>query len=53
MRRAAMALAKLLTRIILFDAYRPELYYMRGPGPRWHAKHDPVPGASLTYRHVL
>ena len=25
----------------LFDPYRPELYYMRGPGPKWHAKHDP------------
>jgi hypothetical protein len=24
----------------LVDPYRPELYYMRGPGPRWHAKHD-------------
>ncbi len=21
-----------------FDCYRPELYYMRGPGPKWHAK---------------
>jgi hypothetical protein len=19
-------------------AYRPELHYMRGPGPKWHAK---------------
>ncbi len=19
--------------------YRPELHYMRGPGPRWHEKH--------------
>jgi hypothetical protein len=19
--------------------YRPELYYMRGPGPKWRAKH--------------
>jgi hypothetical protein len=28
---------------ILFDPYRPELYYMRGPGPKWHAKHDPAP----------
>jgi hypothetical protein len=27
----------------LFDPYRPELHYMRGPGPKWHAKHDPVP----------
>ena len=25
----------------LFHRYRPELHYMRGPGPRWHAKHDP------------
>jgi len=24
----------------LFDTYRPELHYMRGPGPKWHAKHD-------------
>ena len=24
----------------LLDPYRPELHYMRGPGPRWHAKHD-------------
>jgi len=21
------------------DHYRPELHYMRGPGPAWHAKH--------------
>lgn len=21
------------------NPYRPELYYMRGPGPKWHAKH--------------
>jgi hypothetical protein len=21
------------------NAYRPELHYMRGPGPKWHAKH--------------
>jgi len=23
----------------LCDSYRPELHYMRGPGPKWHAKH--------------
>lgn len=23
----------------LIDPYRPELHYMRGPGPRWRAKH--------------
>jgi hypothetical protein len=22
----------------VFDLYRPELHYMRGPGPRWRAK---------------
>jgi hypothetical protein len=22
------------------DCYRPELHYMRGPGPKWHAKHQ-------------
>jgi hypothetical protein len=27
------------------DPYRPELHYMRGPGPKWHAKHDPAPAA--------
>jgi len=21
------------------DNYRPELHYMRGPGPKWRAKH--------------
>jgi hypothetical protein len=21
-------------------AYRPDLHYMRGPGPKWHAKYD-------------
>ena len=22
------------------DPYRPELHYMRGPGPKWRAKHS-------------
>jgi hypothetical protein len=26
----------------LFDSYRPELHYMRGPGPRWREKHAPI-----------
>jgi hypothetical protein len=26
----------------MFDSYRPELYYMRGPGPKWREKHPPV-----------
>lgn len=24
---------------IACDPYRPELYYMRGRGPKWHAKY--------------
>ena len=23
------------------DCYRPEVHYMRGPGPKWRAKHRP------------
>ena len=34
---------RIRTHQILFDRYRPELHYMRGPGPKWHAKHDPAP----------
>jgi hypothetical protein len=28
-----------------FDRYQPELHYMRGPGPKWRAKHAPPPPA--------
>ena len=24
------------------DSYRPELHYMRGPGLKWRAKHQPL-----------
>ena len=24
---------------LFFDSYRPELHYMRGPGPRWREKY--------------
>jgi hypothetical protein len=24
----------------VFDSYRPELHYMRGPGPKWREKHN-------------
>jgi hypothetical protein len=30
----------------LTDPYRPEQHYMRGPGPKWHAKHDPAPATA-------
>ena len=33
-RIAAMSLWR-----VLFDNYRPERHYMRGPGPKWRAKH--------------
>ena len=30
----------------LFDPYRPEIHYMRGPGPKWHAKHRAAPATA-------
>jgi len=36
---------------LIEDPYRPELHYMRGPGPKWHAKHDPAP-ATIEERAV-
>jgi hypothetical protein len=49
-RRQASGLAADLSDLFrslagLIDPYRPELHYMRGPGPKWHAKHDPAPAA--------
>ena len=38
---AALELMRTLARD-LFDQYRPELHYMRGPGPKWRAKHAPA-----------
>jgi hypothetical protein len=40
------------------DSYRPELHYMRGPGPKWRAKHQPWPrfaseAVPLTGQHQL
>jgi hypothetical protein len=39
----------------LFDDYRPELHYMRGPGPKWHEKHDraEIDGASPAVTRAL
>ena len=39
----------------LFDDYRPELHYMRGPGPKWRAKHDlpEIAGASPAVAKAL
>jgi hypothetical protein len=39
----ASELANLLRTLkSLFDPYRPEQHYMRGPGPKWRAKHAPA-----------
>jgi hypothetical protein len=40
-RRALDATARRWRRLTtsLFDPYQPELHYMRGPGPKWRAKH--------------
>jgi hypothetical protein len=35
--KAAKAYREVLRE--LTDPYRPELHYMRGPGPRWAEKH--------------
>ena len=37
------ALASVIHNLIMDvrDSYRPELHYMRGPGPKWRAKHQP------------
>jgi hypothetical protein len=29
-----------------FETYRPELHYMRGPGPKWREKHAASRGRS-------
>jgi hypothetical protein len=33
-------LADVIRTLMQLDSYRPELHYMRGPGPKWHTKHD-------------
>lgn len=37
----------------LFDTYRPELHYMRGPGPKWHAKRSGLPAPVANERFQL
>ena len=36
---AIMTMWRLLVKAAR-NPYRPELHYMRGPGPKWHAKHQ-------------
>jgi hypothetical protein len=35
----------------IFDSYRPELHYMRGPGPKWREKHARVTAVLPASRH--
>ena len=35
-----------------FNPYRPELHYMRGPGPAWRAKHGMDAPFRLTPRDL-
>lgn len=37
--RAFLAHAAALLAIDPANTYRPEAHYMRGPGPKWRAKH--------------
>ena len=37
--RSAAASLRLAVITALTDSYRPELHYMRGPGPKWRQKH--------------
>ena len=37
----------------LFDPYRPELHYMRGPGPKWRAKHRPAVTTMIRKSHPI
>lgn len=48
--RKAPGLSRDLAELIgalkcLVDPYRPEAHYMRGPGPKWRAKHAPPTSA--------
>jgi hypothetical protein len=40
--RAAVANARQTAMADQADRYRPEAHYMRGPGPKWRAKHAQV-----------
>ena len=46
MAESASDFASVLYNLIMDvrDSYRPELHYMRGPGPKWRAKRQPWPG---------
>jgi hypothetical protein len=40
---SALASFWLESTALLFESYRPERHYMRGPGPAYRAKYGPAP----------
>lgn len=38
-----------LSRMVV--RYRPELHYMRGPGPKWLQKHGAAAARRVRHRH--
>jgi hypothetical protein len=57
-RRKAPGLSRDVAELVgalrsLVDPYRPELHYMRGPGPKWRAKHAPATPADTVSVPVL
>ena len=46
---SACDLASVIHNLIMDvrDSYRPELHYMRGPGPKWRARHQPWQESAL------
>ena len=50
-RRVSVIVTRWQTLIgAVFNPYRPELHYMRGPGPKWHAKHQATQAGRLARR---
>jgi hypothetical protein len=37
-----LAVLQKIVSVLVGDRYRPELHYMRGPGPKWYARHASV-----------
>jgi len=40
--KACVAVVNAYRTLITPDHYRPEAHYMRGPGPKWRARHAQV-----------
>ena len=36
----------------IFNRYRPELHYMRGPGPKWLEKHSALAECAMPQRDI-